>query len=336
MRDAAEIAAARPGASQLTVIRDGAVAVDAALRGGKETLLMSFSAFKPMISVLVHQLAERGLVDLDAPVARVWPNFSARGKHAVTIRHVLQHRSGLDVALGELAAVAHPRAAVRVVEKLPLRRPHGSRPHYEALSYGVILAEICRRVTGLGLDELIDVRILSPLGLSGQAFVGLPAAVDDRGARLTGSGFPWRQIAAAARSTRIRRAQIASGGFWCSSRVLATFYDALGRTWAGERVLPDFSPGRMRDMASLSFDGVDGGTGLPTRWANGVQLGGTPGTFFGSAPASRTFGHNGSNIAIGWHDPRRRVSFALMTSHIWPPRRAVRHFRDVADAVLAG
>lgn len=336
MPDAAEIAAARPGASQLTVIRDGVVDIDAAFRGGKDGLFMSFSAFKPMISVLIHQLAERGRLDLDAPVAWVWPDFSARGKHAVTVRHVLQHRSGLDVAPAELAAVANPRAAVRVVERLPLRRPPGARPHYEVLSYGVILAEICRRVTGRGLGELLDARVLAPLGLSGQAFLGLPAAVDDRGVRLTGSGVPWRQIAAVARSARIRRAQIASGGLWCSSRVLATFYDALGRTWAGERVLPDLSPERVRDMASLTFDGVDGGTGLHTRWANGVQLGGTAGTFFGSTPGSRTFGHNGSNIAIGWHDPQRRVSFALLTSHIWPPRRAVRHFRDVADAVLSG
>ena len=114
--------------------------------------------------------------------------------------------------------------------------------------------------------------------------------------------------------------------------MLAIFYDALGRTWAGERVLPDLPPERVRDMASLTFDGVDGGTGLHTRWANGVQLGGTAGTL----PGSRTFGHNGSNIAIGWHDPERRVSFSLMTSHIWPPRRAVRHFRGVADAVLSG
>lgn len=335
MPDAAELAAARPGASQLTVIRDGVVDIDAAFRGGKDSLFMSFSAFKPMISVLIHQLAERGRLDLDAPVAWVWPEFAARGKHAVTVRHVLQHRSGLDVAPAELAAVAHPRAAARVVERLPLRRPPGARPHYEALSYGVILAEICRRATGRGLGELIDARILAPLGLSGQAFLGLPADVDDRGVRLTGRGVPWRQIAAVASSSRIRRAQIASGGFWCSSRVLATFYDALGSTWAGERVLPDLPPERVRDMASLTFDGVDGGTRLHTRWANGVQLGGAADTFFGSASGSYTFGHNGSNIAIGWHDPKRRVSFALMTSHIWPPRRAVRHFRDVADAVLA-
>lgn len=327
MSDVVKVVAARPGPSQVTVIRRGETLIDASVRTPSDSLFMSFSAMKPMVSVLIHQLAHPGELDLDAPISWLWPKFAARGKRAVTVRDVLQHRSGLDVRLPELTAVTDAEAAARVAAHLPARRQPDAGAHYQVLGYGVVLGEVCRRVTGRRLGELIDARILAPIGLSGQAFLGLPEEHDHRGVRLTGSGPVFSTVARVARSERVRRAAIASGGLWTSSSVLARFYDALGR---GE-YLPSTS---VSDLVTQSSDGYDGTTGLATRWANGVQLGGVPGSFFGNASTTRTFGHNGSNICIGWHDPDRGLSLGLVTSHIWPPKKAVRHFREVADAAL--
>ncbi|MEX2446897.1 MAG: serine hydrolase domain-containing protein, partial [Dehalococcoidia bacterium] len=85
--------------AQLAVYRDGALALD--LRLGEaarpDARLLWFSATKPVTAVAVLMLAERGQLDLDAPIAEVWPEFAAGGKQACTARHVLTHRGGFPV-----------------------------------------------------------------------------------------------------------------------------------------------------------------------------------------------------------------------------------------------
>src|SRR5579859_1881771 len=104
----------REGGARLLVLRRGRPLVDRcfglALRRprrpvGADTLFLIYSASKPHIAMLVHLLAERRLLDLDDPVARHWPAFGGNGKRAVTVRHVLQHRSGLLVGAGLLPAL---------------------------------------------------------------------------------------------------------------------------------------------------------------------------------------------------------------------------------------
>lgn len=315
---------ARPGASQLVVLRDGETLVDDHVNCSPDSLFMTWSSYKPMASVLVFQLAHRGELDLDAPISWLWPEFAAGGKGRVSTRDVLRHRSGLDARPVELLGLTDPRRAARIVAGLRARPARGAR--YQVLAYGVILGEINRRITGQQLGEAISGRILDPLGLEGH--LGLPPSVDERAIRHTGGGA----ISAVARSGAIRRSPIASGGFWTTARSLAVFYDALGCTLAGDEPLPDFSRADVEEMTRESFHGRDGTTGLRTRWATGVQLA-TRNSFFGTNPNPRTFGHNGSNIAIGWHDPDTRTTMALMNQHIWPPGKAVAHFRTVADEV---
>ena len=84
---------ARGARASLCVVRDGRVLIDQSCGGPPDGLFWIFSASKPFTALLVHRLAVAGVLDLDAPVARYWPEFAGGGKDAVTIRHVLAHRS---------------------------------------------------------------------------------------------------------------------------------------------------------------------------------------------------------------------------------------------------
>lgn len=290
---------------------------------------MGWSACKPLVTTAVFQAARRGELLIDAPISWLWPEFAAGGKRSVTIRDVLQHRSGLDIRLPELVALTSPRVA-DVTARLRRRRSSDARPHYQVLAYGVILGEVLRRATGLDLGQLVQRDIFTPLG--GEGYLGLPPEHDARGVYLTGSG-PFAVVAAVANTDRVRRAPIASGGWWTTPETVARFYDALGRTQRGEEVLPHLQADDVIEMTRESFHGRDGVTSLVTRWGTGIQLG-VDKSFFGTSPPPGLFGHNGSNIAIGWYDPASSTAAAIMCSHILPPRAAVRHLRDTADSIL--
>ena len=308
----------RPGASQLVVLRDGEPLIDAHVGAPRDALFMSWSSYKPMLAVLVMRLAREGALDLDAPVAWLWPEFAAGGKGQVSTRDVLRHRSGLDIRPVELAGLGDPERAAQITAGLRARRTRRDRPHYQVLAYGVVLGEIIRRVTGRSLNDALQEQILDPLGLEG--YLGLPAEQDHRGVHHSGSDPIFGAVAGVAGTGAIRRSPIASGGFWTNAMTLARFYEALAQ-----------APSR-EEMTAPTFFGRDGTTGLRTRWGTGIQLG-VAHSFFGSHPNPRLFGHNGSNIAIGWHDPATRTSVGMLNQHIWPPGKAVKHLRAMADYV---
>src|SRR5215472_13661686 len=114
--------------AQLCVIRDGQVVLSAAVGCRPEALFWILSAGKPLTALLIHLLAERGALALDDPVARYWPEFGQAGKAAITIRQVLQHRSGMPTARGMLVdglAMASWQQSVRAIERAAPRWPPG-------------------------------------------------------------------------------------------------------------------------------------------------------------------------------------------------------------------
>ncbi len=117
--------------SQACVIANGEVIFDRSFGCQPDALFLLFSAGKPFTAVLVHLLAERGQLGLDDPVARYWPEFGRHGKDAVTVRQVLQHRSGIPVARGlwrdALAAPSWVRS-VRALESARPQYPPGQVP----------------------------------------------------------------------------------------------------------------------------------------------------------------------------------------------------------------
>lgn len=165
----------RGALAQLYVVHDGRVIVDRSFGCGPDALFWTFSAGKPYTAVLIHLLAEQGLVELDAPVADYWPEFGGHGKGGITVRQVLTHRSGLataGTALGDALAMTEWARSVRRVERATPRWRPGSVPAYQVLIYGPILGELAQRVTGTPLPELVRDRLLTPLG-TGDTHLGL-------------------------------------------------------------------------------------------------------------------------------------------------------------------
>lgn len=106
--------------AQICVIARGQVVLDQAFGCQPDALFFLFSASKPLVALAVHMLAERGALSLDDPVARHWPAFGQRGKEGITIRQVLQHRSGLPVARSMAAdalAMTGWEASVRAIDR---------------------------------------------------------------------------------------------------------------------------------------------------------------------------------------------------------------------------
>ncbi|CDO22196.1 penicillin-binding protein, beta-lactamase class C [Mycolicibacterium mageritense DSM 44476 = CIP 104973] len=140
-----------------------------------DTGAMVFSATKGVAATVIHRLADRGLIDYDAPMAEYWPEFGANGKDTVTVREVLRHRSGLSHlrGVGREQLLDHAFMEERMASA-PVDHLRGW-PAYHALTFGWLLSGLARAVTGKGMRELIREEVAEPLGTDG-VHLGRPPA----------------------------------------------------------------------------------------------------------------------------------------------------------------
>ncbi len=345
-----DLVVARGAPAQLCVIRDGRVALDRSYRCEPDALFWIFSAGKPYTAMLVHLLAERGELSLDDPVARWWPEFAQHGKDGITIRHVLQHRAGLPTAgsfLGDALAIADWERSVRRIERAHPRWPAGEVPAYEILTFGFILGELVRRVTGVPVAELLRTEILEPLGVH-DTYLGLPDAAWSRHVPLRirrPLGLPVQVVL---NQQRTRRAVIPSAGISTTARDLGAFYDMLlndgrvrtapaGGEPSGTTILRPETVAAAR--VATSHGEIDRFAGFAMRWSQGFQLGGdgSPADLRGSLgrlDRPRAFGHNGSSCCIGWADPDSGIAFAYVSNRFDGRRAGADHQLALAGAVL--
>jgi len=131
----------------------------------RDTIVNVWSTTKTVTSLAVLMLADRGLVDLDAPVARYWPEFAAEGKEGVLVRHLMSHTAGVagwnpPFAVPDLYDLERSTAALAA--QAPWWAP-GTASGYHALTFGHLLGEVVRRVTGKSLTRFVDEEIAGPL-----------------------------------------------------------------------------------------------------------------------------------------------------------------------------
>ena len=189
-----------PGGAAACVYYDGEKVVD--LWGGTrnkagdpwqaDTVSISFSTTKGIASTLLHMYVDRGAIELDAPVARYWPEFAQAGKEAVTVRHVLCHEAGL---YGLADMVEHGNEMLdwdRMIERISPRTPRhapGAAHGYHAMTYGWLAGELVRRVAGgKPFSEILESEIAQPLGLDG-LYCGVPQDQQHRCAELMAAGM---------------------------------------------------------------------------------------------------------------------------------------------------
>ena len=150
----------------------------------EDTIVNVYSTTKTMTALTALLLADRGLIDFSAPVAKYWPEFAAGGKSRVTVAQIMSHQSGLSgwrepVTKQDLYDW-HP-AVERLAAQEPFWEP-GTASGYHAVTMGFLVGEVVRRVTGKSLGTVFREEIAQPLGAD--FHIGLPASEDDRVAEL--------------------------------------------------------------------------------------------------------------------------------------------------------
>src|SRR6266511_5935285 len=146
----------------------------------EDTVAVVWSCTKGATALCAHMLAARGVIDLDAPVARYWPEFAKGGKHGVTVRMLLNHQAGLAVLREPISenGLCDWDAVVEVLAAMePLWEP-GTRNGYYALVFGHLVGEVARRVTGHSLGTFFRTQVAEPLGLD--FWIGLPEEHETR------------------------------------------------------------------------------------------------------------------------------------------------------------
>src|SRR3954466_16200726 len=129
-----------------------------------DTVTNVWSVTKTMTALCALVLADRGDLDLDAPVGRYWPEFSAAGKSSVLVRHLLAHTAGLPDWDGPVEDLYDwPSAAARLTGRAPLWEP-GSAAGYHSLTQGFLVGEVVRRITGRSPGEFFAEQVAGPLG----------------------------------------------------------------------------------------------------------------------------------------------------------------------------
>ena len=304
-----------------------------------DTIAISFSTTKGVASTIVHRLVERGLIEYDERVAAYWPEFAAGGKERVTVRDLLTHRAGLSSVRAVADRAEDLLDHLAMEDKLAARTVHAptSRSGYHAITYGWLIAGLCRRVSdGIGLAELARTEVTEPLGIDGLQ-IGVPEEAREFVAQPVGSAL--RQLGATADRTqtlwmrsKAPRASIDAlhvPGFhrlfegdeppiWntempavngaISARALARMYEPFANRGAagGSHYLQSETVDHLGRVQVRTRDVV---LGIPMRWRLGYHHA------FG-AGASQAFGHYGYGGSGGWADPETGLSVGFVTNRI--------------------
>lgn len=327
------------GAS-LTVNIDGEMVVD--LWGGwtdedrtvpwtKNTITNVYSTTKCMTSLAALMLVDRGELDLDATVAKYWPEFAANGKATIKVRHLLSHTSGVSgweqpITLEDLYDCE--KSAALLAAQAPWWEP-GTAAGYHAMNYGHLIGELIRRIAGQRLREFFAAHIAGPLGAD--FHIGLPPSEFHRVANLVPppaaaptapAAEPMQpDLSSVAMKTLTnpvmtvettwtegwRRAEFGAGNGHGNARSLARIQSAVacGGEVDGVRLL---SPKTIDRIFEVQFNGIDLVMGIPMKWGVG----------YGLAPEGRVCswgGYGGSCMII---DVDRRMTFAYVMNKMAP------------------
>ncbi|MEX1022252.1 MAG: serine hydrolase domain-containing protein [Dehalococcoidia bacterium] len=310
--------------AQVAVYRDGALAVDVQVGEAAGKRMLWFSATKPVTAVAVLMLVERGAVDLDAPIAAIWPEFAQGGKGACTVRHVLTHQGGFPVLPRSFdwAHIDDWDAAAAETASIEATWAPGTDAGYHPVTYGFALGEVIRRTDGRTPREFFRDEIFGPLGMDASLGtddpdgVLLPQAMsevtlqDPDGVEARTSDIVRRFVAPST-----LRAQMPAANGIGTAAALARFYALLaaGGELDGVRLLSRETVAEAT-RAHVTSD-MDRTSGLPSSYGLGFLVGG----IFPPFDEPGVFGHSGQQCAISYADPARGLAVAYLTNGLHDP-----------------
>jgi CubicO group peptidase (beta-lactamase class C family) len=263
---------------------------------GEHTITNVFSTTKTMTALAALVLVDRGELDLDATVARYWPEFAANDKAGIKVRHLLSHTSGVSgweqpITLEDV--YDWDKSTALLAAQAPWWEP-GTASGYHMLNYGHLIGEVIRRITGQRLGEFFATHIAGPLGAD--FHIGLPPSEFHRVANVVPPPVPsdpplsapdapqldpnsvafktWTNPSAPPESSWTegwRRADIGAGNGHGNARSLARLQSAVacGGEVDGVRLL---SPQTIDRIFETQSDGIDLVIGIPFKFGVGYSL----------------------------------------------------------------
>ena len=306
-----------------------------------DTLQLVFSATKGATAACAALLADRGELDVDLPVAHYWPEFAQAGKERIPVRYLLSHKAGLPTFEGALTAeemLAWDPVIRRLEESAPVWEP-GARHGYHAITYGYLVGEVVRRISGKSLGTFFRNEFAEPLGL--EFWIGLPEEhfsrvaplVDQFGSETAGDPEAAAEMSKMMSETLLGRALKMNGAMngldgginapaaWSAeipaangvtnARSLARLYASLiGGVQDGPSE-PLISRVQIDKARTRQTEGLDAVLAIPglleveTPFALGFWVNGGTSPFGG---ASGSFGHPGAGGSLGYGDPDRGIA----------------------------
>jgi CubicO group peptidase (beta-lactamase class C family) len=315
-------------------------------RMAREAIFDLASLTKPIATATaVLQLWEQGTLDLDRSVADYLPAFGSSGKHAVTIRHLLTHTSGLPAWIRLYLHVRTPGEALQYICALSPNSPPGSRVEYSDLGF-IVLGELVHACSGLSVDRFFATRVAAPLGCQRTRF--RPPVTWRRYCVATEAGNEFERTAAGAEAVNFRwRTRIVCGevhdgnshylyrgvaghaGLFSTAEEVGRVGQSMLDRGAGLRgrvLTPSTVAEAIRDQIPLLEDG----RGLGWRCARGSG-------FMGTRASPSSFGHTGFTGTSLMVDPTRALVVVLLTNRVHPraTNTAIESFRPAFhDAVI--
>jgi CubicO group peptidase (beta-lactamase class C family) len=322
----------------------------------EDTIVNVYSSTKTMASLCTLMVADRGLLDLDAPVADYWPEFAANGKDSVLVSHVMSHSAGVpgfEPALAIDDLYDWQTVCDNLAAQAPWWEP-GTRFGYHALSQGYLQGELVRRVDGRTLGQFFADEVAGPLGAD--FHIGLDEVHDDRVAELVPpthpissqfadaapGSLPARMVAGTPpldgtepRTRAWRAAEIPAANGTGNARAMARIHSALacGGEIDGVRLL---SHATLERATKPQFEGTDALMNTPARFGMGYGL---PSPLI-PFPNERTlfWGGWGGSLCVIDLDLRMSLAYAMnrMDSVVMGDLRAVLLVIAAYTALAAG
>ena len=330
----------------------GYVAEERAWPWGPDTVACTFSCSKGIVAVLALLLVEQGRLDLDAPVAQYWPEFAQAGKDEIPVRWLLTHEAGVSAITKELpyGALSDWDLMVEALaEQEPLWTP-GEGHGYHGVTYGHLVGEVIRRVTGgtvgqfmrAALGDPLHVDLLMPLPVSAERRTAAMVlgdyaeksffshwGPDDLGPKSFGN--PPEAVDPNHANTRAwRDAEIPMGNIFANAHSLDRVYSMLACNGSidGKTLL---SADLVHEGGRVHVSGMDRVMQLPTAFGLGFEHT-IPEWQFGPNP--NTYGHNGSGGSLGMVDPDAQLSLGyVMNRMVWGETRDDPRWPAIFDAL---
>jgi CubicO group peptidase (beta-lactamase class C family) len=312
----------------------------------RDTLANVYSTTKGITAIAAHRLVDEGLLDLDAPVARYWPEFAQAGKQHLPVRYLLSHQAGLCAVAKKIPPETiydWDEMTRLLAAQAPWWEP-GKAHGYHALTFGWLVGELVRRIRAKGIGDVVREEIAEPLGVEfeigfgpeldarvaplqqgpihapppGQAGLDMLTQIQQNPEGMLARTFGNPALLMISPNSRAwRAAELAAANGHSNAHSLARIYGALanGGSIDGVRLLSREGVERAR---AEQVNGKDEVLPLTTRLALGFFL---PTREEPLGPNPRAFGHGGAGGSYSMADPEQRLSFGyvmnLMHTGLW-------------------